>query len=153
MTVAFFELHEIPICTTMENLLTGAQICCQCRKDDEGRAMAVKTVSKPKDVSSKYTPRTGTAGTGACFLLNPQGCMVFTMAAPASSALEAVSSGLLKKGDVLIKVDDEDVQGRHISELASKLLGHPGTTVKLTFRRGLETTVNVPLERRFPYHI
>jgi C-terminal processing protease CtpA/Prc len=113
--------------------------------------MAVKTVSRPKDVSSsKITPRAGTAGTGACFLLNPQGSMVFRVAAPASSAYDAVASGLLKEGDVLIKVDGEDVQGRHISELAGKLLGHPRTTVKLTFRRGIETIVNITLERRFP---
>ncbi len=113
--------------------------------------MAVKTVSKPKDVSSKYfTPRAGTAGTGACYTLSPQGACVFRVASPSSSAYEAVASGLLKVGDVLIKVDGEDVQGQHITELASKLLGHPHTTVKLTFRRGLEKTVNVTLERRFP---
>ena len=130
----------------MDKLLTGAQICCQCRKEDEGRTIAVTNVSRPKDFQSK-SPHAGYAGTGACFLLNSQGLLVFRVAAPASSANDAVASGLLREGDVLIKVDGESMQGRHISEIATKLLGQPMTTVQLTFQRGHEvTTIN--LQRR-----
>jgi hypothetical protein len=130
----------------MDKLLTGAQICCQCRKDDESRGMAVTQVSRSKDFGGK-SPRSGYAGTGACFLLNSQGLLVFRVAAPASSAHEAVLSGMLREGDILIKVDGEEMQGRHISEIATKLLGQPMTTVQLTFQRGHEM-VTINLQRR-----
>ena len=132
----------------MDKLLLGAQICCQCRKDEETRTMSVKGVSRPKDFLTKSSPR-GLAGTGACFLLDPHGSLVFRVAAPASSASEAAAEGLLKEGDVLVKVDGEDMQGKHISELASRLLGPPNTTVRLTFRRG-NSSFNLNLERRLP---
>ena len=108
--------------------------------------MAVTHVSKPKDFAS-ISSGSGYAGTGACFLLNSQGLLVFRVAAPASSAHEAVSSGMLREGDILLKVDGEEMQGRHISEIAKRLLGQPMTTVQLTFQRGHEV-VTLNLQRR-----
>eukprot|EP00292_Cryptomonas_paramecium_P019765 CAMPEP_0113674510 /NCGR_PEP_ID=MMETSP0038_2-20120614/7456_1 /TAXON_ID=2898 /ORGANISM="Cryptomonas paramecium" /LENGTH=111 /DNA_ID=CAMNT_0000591093 /DNA_START=36 /DNA_END=371 /DNA_ORIENTATION=- /assembly_acc=CAM_ASM_000170 len=109
--------------------------------------MAVKATSRPKDLFTKMSPRMGLAGTGACYLMNTEGALVFRLAAPSSSAEEAVKCGLLKEGDVLMKIDGEDTQGRSIPELASKLLGAPSTNVQLTFKRG-DKSVDLSLQRR-----
>lgn len=49
----------------------------------------------------------------------------------------AKKSGL-KKNDVIIKVDDEDVKGIYGNEIAKKIKGIAGTSVKITVKRGDE---------------
>ena len=44
----------------------------------------------------------------------------------------------LKTDDILLKVDDEEISGKTLSYIASKVKGEKGTTVKLTIKRGEE---------------
>ena len=44
-------------------------------------------------------------------------------------------SGVIRVNDVIVKVDDEDVQGQPLSTLRNLILGKQGTYVVLAFRR------------------
>jgi hypothetical protein len=44
-------------------------------------------------------------------------------------------SGVIRVNDVIVKVDDEDVQGQPLSILRTLILGKQGTYVVLAFRR------------------
>jgi hypothetical protein len=62
-------------------------------------------------------------------------------------------SGVLRVGDVVVRVDHEGVEGQPLSTLRSQILGAQGTYVTLGFRRreGSETTYyDVPLMRGSP---
>ncbi|WP_207695044.1 carboxyl-terminal processing protease [Enterococcus sp. DIV0212c] len=45
----------------------------------------------------------------------------------------------IKTNDTIIKVDDEETQGKTLSEVVSKIRGKKGTEVRLTIARGKET--------------
>eukprot|EP00290_Baffinella_frigidus_P008411 CAMPEP_0180137808 /NCGR_PEP_ID=MMETSP0986-20121125/12469_1 /TAXON_ID=697907 /ORGANISM="non described non described, Strain CCMP2293" /LENGTH=410 /DNA_ID=CAMNT_0022079413 /DNA_START=56 /DNA_END=1288 /DNA_ORIENTATION=+ len=62
-------------------------------------------------------------------------------------------SGVLRVGDVVVRVDHDDVEGQPLSTLRSRILGNQGSYVTLGFRRreGAETTYyDVPLMRGSP---
>ena len=44
-------------------------------------------------------------------------------------------SGVIRVNDVIVKIDDEDVQGQPLSTLRNLILGKQGTYVTLAFRR------------------
>lgn len=46
-------------------------------------------------------------------------------------------SGVIRVNDVIVKIDDEDVQGQPLSTLRNLILGKQGTYVVLAFRRCL----------------
>ncbi len=59
----------------------------------------------------------------------------------------AEQSGVLA-GDILIAVDDENVRGREIGDVAPKIRGEQGTKVKLTFvRNNQEVSFNITRDR------
>jgi C-terminal processing protease CtpA/Prc len=45
----------------------------------------------------------------------------------------SANSGMINVGDELVRVEDQDVHGRPLSELGQFILGVPGTSVLLTF--------------------
>jgi len=62
-------------------------------------------------------------------------------------------SGVLRVGDVVVRVDHDNVEGQPLSTLRSRILGSQGSYVTLGFRRreGTETTYyDVPLMRGSP---
>jgi hypothetical protein len=62
-------------------------------------------------------------------------------------------SGVLRVGDVVVKVDQDNVESQPLSTLRSRILGNQGSYVTLGFRRrdGAETTFfDVPLMRGSP---
>lgn len=55
----------------------------------------------------------------------------------------------LRDGDIIYKVDDEDVQGLELTEIVNKIKGLEGTTVHLTmFREGERDYLEFDIERR-----
>lgn len=55
----------------------------------------------------------------------------------------------LREGDIIYKVDDEDVQGLELSEIVGKIKGLEGTTVHLTiYREGENDYLEFNIERR-----
>ncbi|NLL76635.1 MAG: S41 family peptidase [Clostridiales bacterium] len=55
----------------------------------------------------------------------------------------------LRDGDIIYKVDDEDVQGLELSEVVSRIKGLEGTTVHLTlYREGENNYLEFDIERR-----
>ena len=62
-------------------------------------------------------------------------------------------SGILRVGDVVVRVEHENVEGQPLSTLRTRILGQQGSFVTLGFRRrdGMETTFfDVPLMRGSP---
>lgn len=60
----------------------------------------------------------------------------------------------LQKGDILYKVDDEDVTGQNLSNVVSKIKGEEGTEVKITVLRGeeMEEITTVATRSKFEAH-
>lgn len=55
----------------------------------------------------------------------------------------------LREGDIIYKVDDEDVQGLELTDIVSKIKGPEGTTVHLTlYREGESDYIEVDVERK-----
>lgn len=62
-------------------------------------------------------------------------------------------SAVIRVGDVVVRVDHENVEGQPLSTLRTRILGAQGSYVTLGFRRrdGLDTTFyDVPLMRGSP---
>lgn len=55
----------------------------------------------------------------------------------------------LRSGDIIYKIDDEDIQGLDLTEVVSRIKGLEGTTVHLTlYREGESDYLEVDIERR-----
>mmetsp|Transcript_9121 Transcript_9121/g.17709 ORF Transcript_9121/g.17709 Transcript_9121/m.17709 type:complete len:400 (-) Transcript_9121:47-1246(-) len=76
---------------------------------------------------------TDMAGVGIFFQQEPQTGKVYVAnIVPGGSADR---SGVIRVNDVIVKVDDEDVQGQPLSTLRTLILGKQGSYVVLAFRR------------------
>ncbi|EKX55315.1 hypothetical protein GUITHDRAFT_131545 [Guillardia theta CCMP2712] len=90
-------------------------------------------------VEERSIPRKGQAAETAAGLAGPrrgcehQGTAVYVAnIVPGGSADR---SGVIRVNDVIVKVDDEDVQGQPLSTLRNLILGKQGSYVVLAFRR------------------
>ena len=115
--------------------LAGVGIFFQ--QDSETNEVFVKTIVK--------------GGSAVCACASACAC---TACAQEARALKRSTrqdrSGVLRVGDVVVRVDHENVEGQPLSTLRSQILGGQGTYVTLGFRRreGPETTFyDVPLMR------
>mmetsp|Transcript_42151 Transcript_42151/g.67758 ORF Transcript_42151/g.67758 Transcript_42151/m.67758 type:complete len:180 (-) Transcript_42151:106-645(-) len=82
---------------------------------------------KPDVSAAKREPR---AGIGIIVALSPDNSLYVHTVCPGATA-----QGILADGDVLLKVDGEDVFRAPAPHVADLLLGQPGTKVRLTVRR------------------
>jgi len=87
------------------------------------------------------------SGIGAVFGVDTTGAVFFNTAVSGSSCADAEKEGKLLKGDVLVSVGDHKVYRAPLSDVASKLLGKPGTFVQVKFMRE-DQYVTMSLERR-----
>jgi hypothetical protein len=85
-----------------------------------------------------------TRGTLKCFWLLFPGVGIFFQQEPNTGKVyvanivpsgSADRSGVIRVNDVIVKVDDEDVQGQPLSTLRNLILGRQGSYVVLAFRR------------------
>ncbi|EKX55247.1 hypothetical protein GUITHDRAFT_149737 [Guillardia theta CCMP2712] len=101
--------------------------CCDCRKTDR-----VKAVASNPDQS----PVAETVGVGIVLKPSFQSdtflALVVHSLVPGSSAEQ---SRMIQAGDILHSINDADVYRRPANEVAKRLLGRPGTTVKLGLLR------------------
>ena len=55
----------------------------------------------------------------------------------------------MRKDDIIYKVEDEEVTGKELTEVVSKMKGEEGTTVKVTvYRPSEDTYIDMVIERR-----
>eukprot|EP00960_Hanusia_phi_P054747 762760-Hanusia_phi.AAC.16 len=73
------------------------------------------------------------AGVGIFFQQEPMSGRVYVASIVENGSADR--SGVIKVNDVIVKVDDEDVQGQPLSTLRNLILGRQGTYVVLAFRR------------------
>jgi hypothetical protein len=73
------------------------------------------------------------AGVGIFFQQEPTSGRVYVANIVENGS--AARSGVIRVNDVIVKVDDEDVQGQPLSTLRNLILGKQGTYVVLAFRR------------------
>ena len=92
-----------------------------CGADNE-RSMAERTVRCAE-----------MAGVGIFFQQEPTTGRVYV--ANIVERGSADRSGVIRVNDVIVKIDDEDVQGQPLSTLRNLILGKQGTYVTLAFRR------------------
>mmetsp|Transcript_44677 Transcript_44677/g.89700 ORF Transcript_44677/g.89700 Transcript_44677/m.89700 type:complete len:186 (-) Transcript_44677:159-716(-) len=101
--------------------------CCDCRKTDR-----VKSVASVPDQS----PTVETVGVGIVLKPSFQSdtflALVVHSLVPGSSADQ---SRMIQAGDILHSIGDVDVYRRPANEVAKRLLGRPGTRVKLGLLR------------------
>eukprot|EP00286_Rhodomonas_abbreviata_P001641 CAMPEP_0181289156 /NCGR_PEP_ID=MMETSP1101-20121128/731_1 /TAXON_ID=46948 /ORGANISM="Rhodomonas abbreviata, Strain Caron Lab Isolate" /LENGTH=272 /DNA_ID=CAMNT_0023393357 /DNA_START=230 /DNA_END=1050 /DNA_ORIENTATION=+ len=101
--------------------------CCDCRKTDR-----VKSVASVPDQS----PTVETVGVGIVLKPSFQSdtflALVVHSLVPGSSADQ---SRMIQPGDILHSISDVDVYRRPANEVAKRLLGRPGTRVKLGLLR------------------
>lgn len=103
------------------------------------------------DVSGESEAKTGKAGCGIIFMMDPRGAMIVDALVPFGPASR---SGLLKRGDVLIDVDGVNVYRKPVVVVGPLLLGENGSTVRLALDRytpeGYCRRILVVLERSLP---
>jgi len=73
------------------------------------------------------------AGVGIFFQQEPQSGKVYVASIVQGGSADR--SGVIRINDVIVKVDDEDVQGQPLSNLRNLILGKQGSYVVLAFRR------------------
>lgn len=106
--------------------------------DVQGTALSLKSGSKtyhlngaPASVSA--APGTSNAGVGMQIQISDDGAIMISRLIPDGPAARAG----VKVGDQLVAIDDKPVHG--VQDLAERLPGSAGSTVKLAFRRGQDT--------------
>lgn len=77
------------------------------------------------------TPR-GIGGVGIYFKMSEDGAFVVSDIASSGSAFK---EGTVQKNDVLVYVNYENVEGRHLSYIKSLVLGPVGSLISMGFRR------------------
>jgi hypothetical protein len=95
--------------------------------------------------------QTGLAGVGIFFQQDSDTNEVFVKTIVKGGSADR--SGVIRVGDVVVRIDHENVEGQPLSTLRTRILGAQGSYVTLGFRRreGLETTFyDVPLMRGSP---
>jgi len=73
------------------------------------------------------------AGVGIFFQQEPNSGKVYVANIVPSGSADR--SGVIREGDVIVKVDEQDVQGQPLSTLRNLILGKQGSYVVLAFRR------------------
>jgi len=104
----------------------NALACCDCRKSER----QIKTANNPEQ------PKLETVGVGMVLKPSFQSdtflALVVHSLVPGSSA---ELSGHIQAGDILHSIDEADVYRKPANEVAKRLLGRPGTTVRLGLLR------------------
>ena len=76
--------------------------------------------------------------------MDESGYMLITQVYPDSPAQAAG----IQAGDLIVRIDDEDITAENYAETASRLYGEAGTTLTIILRRGVEDT-SMEMTRRF----
>ena len=135
------------------------RIMCECLRDIARNSLdglsSGNTFAKTKNMSdsdvSGMVAAPSLAGVGIFFQQDSETNEVFVKTIVKGGAADR--SGVLRVGDVVVRVDHDNVEGQPLSTLRSRILGGQGTYVTLGFRRreGMEVTYyDVPLMRGSP---
>mmetsp|Transcript_45800 Transcript_45800/g.91907 ORF Transcript_45800/g.91907 Transcript_45800/m.91907 type:complete len:146 (+) Transcript_45800:93-530(+) len=123
--------------------------CCDCRKDDSYYGTERARFQANGNGGLVSPGRKSKCGCGIIFAADARGALVVDGLVPGGSA---EASGLLKRGDVLIQVGEQDVFCRPVGQIGPLLLGPPGSAVNLVLERtgddGMVHRVPVSLDRR-----
>lgn len=103
------------------------------------------TYYTPEEMNEQYETATGNyVGIGIYMIVNyEQGTITVVEPMEGSPAIEAG----LKEGDLITKVDGEEVTAENVSDMSDKIKGEEGTKVKLEVKRDDET-FEVEVERK-----
>lgn len=103
------------------------------------------TYYTPEEMNEQYETAVGNyVGIGIYMIVNyEQGTITVVEPMEGSPALEAG----LKEGDIIIKVNGEEVTVDNVSDMSNKIKGEEGTKVKLEIKRDSET-FEVEVERK-----
>lgn len=99
----------------------------------------------PEEMSSELDEAMGNyVGIGIYMLINKTDGTIVVSQPMEGSPAEAVG---IKAGDVIIKVDDEEVTKDNVTDMSNKIKGEEGTKVRIEVKRE-EETLNFEVERK-----
>ena len=99
----------------------------------------------PEEMNQEYDTAMGNyVGIGIYMIVNYEDGTINIVEPMKNSPAEAVG---LKEGDLIVKVDGEEITTDNVNEMADKIKGEEGTKVKLTIKRNKEE-FEVEVERK-----